>query len=138
VNRIFTLIHKLEKRLFSRKVYKSRWFFVLKIILLFPLVLIRLLGRVRFNRPNNNSPIVLANIISGFSNLSFPNEQIENMALKRAAICSVCPAAQKSGLYSIIKDKRTKQIQGMKCDDCGCNLSAKVRSEHDYCPRGKW
>lgn len=138
MKQIFTLIHKAEKKLFPRKVYRSRWFFVLKVIILFPLVLIRILGRIKFNRPNNNSPIVLANIVSGFGNLAFPNEQIENMALKRAAICSTCPAAQKTGIYNIIKDNRTKQIQGMKCADCGCNLSAKVRSEKDYCPRGKW
>lgn len=137
MKRIFTLIHKVEKKLLPRKVYKSKWFFVLKVIIFFPLVLLRVLGRIKFNRPNN-SPIVLANIVSGFGNLAFPNEQAESMALKRAAICSVCPAAQKSGVYSIIKDERTKQIQGMKCVDCGCNLSAKVRSEKDFCPRGKW
>ncbi len=138
MKKIFTLIHKAEKRLFSRKVYRSRWFFVLKVIIFFPLVLLRILGRIKFERSNSNSPIVLTNIISGFGNLAFPNEQTENMALNRAAICSTCPAAQKTGVYSIVKDNRTKQIQGMKCADCGCNLSAKVSSEKDNCPRGKW
>tara|TARA_S200002703_G_scaffold11561_1_gene10522 strand:- start:4093 stop:4338 length:246 start_codon:yes stop_codon:yes gene_type:complete len=81
---------------------------------------------------------VLANIVAGFGNLAFPDEQVEAMALKRASICADCPAAQETGVYSIIKDNRTQQIQGMKCADCGCNLSAKVRSVSDSCPRGKW
>jgi hypothetical protein len=79
-----------------------------------------------------------ANIVDGFSNLAFPNEEVEKLAKSRAEICAACPSAVKTGIYSIVADNKTKQIQGMKCDRCGCNLSAKVRSVHDTCPLGKW
>lgn len=122
------------------------WYLWLKLIILLPLVLIAQLQRlVHYTRTRpwklqkaDKPPIVLSNIISGFANLAFPNESVEAMATKRATICSTCPAAEKVGVYSVVVDNRTKEIQGMRCSDCGCNLSAKVRSERDYCPRGKW
>ncbi len=137
MNRIFSAIRRFEKAYLSKKVRKSKWYFYLKVVLLFPLVAIRIISRLKINR-TDKPPIVLANIVAGFGNLAFPDEQVEAMALKRASICADCPAAQETGVYSIIKDNRTQQIQGMKCADCGCNLSAKVRSVSDSCPRGKW
>jgi len=108
---------------------------------LWPAVLVSLLERLitKSKIPRKDKPpIVLANIVSGFKNLAFPNKEVEEMAMKRAAICAQCPSAQKTGIYSVVVDNRTTNIQGMKCTDCGCNLSAKVRSLHDYCPQGKW
>ena len=148
MKRVFKYIHKLEKRWFDRAVYRSTWYLWIKFVVLSPLLLIGLLERGAYivyqlvakgkvDRPDK-PPVVLANIIQGFANLAFEDEQIEAMAMKRAAICAECPAAVKTGMYSVVKDNRTTNIQGMKCDDCGCNLSAKVRSIHDSCPRGKW
>jgi hypothetical protein len=145
---IFKYIHKLEKKWLDKRVYKSIWYFWIKLVVLSPLLLISLLERGaqilyklatqgKIDRPDK-PPVVLANIVQGFANLAFENEQVEAMAVKRASICAECPAAVKAGVYSVVKDNRTTNIQGMKCDDCGCNLSAKVRSVHDYCPRGKW
>ena len=87
---------------------------------------------------NNNHKIKLGNIISGFANLAFPNEEVEKIAIARAEVCARCPFAVKTGLYSVVKDSRTVTIQGMKCNECGGNLSAKVRSISDTCPVGKW
>ena len=82
--------------------------------------------------------IVLKNIVAGFSNLIGNDPEIQKLATERAEICAKCPFAVKSGIYSIVVDNKTKNIQGMKCGKCGCNLSAKVRSIQDTCPLGKW
>ena len=148
MKRVFKYIHRLEKKWLDKRMYKSLWYFWIKFVVLSPLLLISLLERGaqilyklatqgKIDRPDK-PPVVLANIIQGFANLAFENEQVETMAIKRAGICAECPAAVKTGAYSVVKDNRTTNIQGMKCNDCGCNLSAKVRSVHDYCPRGKW
>ena len=50
---------------------------------------------------------------------------------RRANICMDCPAAQHSTLLKLVKDE-LKEIHGLKCMDCGCPLSAKVRST-DIC-----
>lgn len=50
---------------------------------------------------------------------------------RRGSICMNCPAAQHSILYDWVKDE-LKEIQGLKCMDCGCGLSAKIRST-DIC-----
>lgn len=84
------------------------------------------------------SDVVLKNIIDGFAHLIYNDPEVEAIAKNRAAICATCPFAEKFGLYSIVVDNKTKQIQGMKCGKCGCNLSAKVRSMEDRCPLGKW
>ena len=84
------------------------------------------------------SDVVLKNIIDGFAHLIYNDPEVEAVATSRAKICATCPFAEKFGLYSIVVDNKTKQIQGMKCGKCGCNLSAKVRSMEDRCPLGKW
>ncbi len=141
MKKFFGYINSWEKRYLSKKVRKSKPYFWLKLIVLWPAVLMGIIERaiIKYKTPQvDKPPIVLANIISGFANLAFPSKDVENMAMKRAAICAQCPAAQKTGIYSVIKDKRTTKIQGMKCNDCGCNLSAKVRAIADHCPRNNW
>lgn len=145
---VFKVINRWERRHIKRKHYKSNWYFFVKITLLFPLVLIDQLMRLvsflfnavfkgkveRAEKPD----IVFKNIVAGFTGLAFPNEKVEALAKRRAEICAECPSAVESGLYTAVIDKRTTKIQGMKCNECGCNLSAKVRSTNDYCPLGKW
>jgi hypothetical protein len=80
----------------------------------------------------------LRNIVNGWTNLAFPTKEVEALALERAEVCSKCPFAVKSGMYSVVVDNKTTQIQGMKCSLCGCGLSAKVRSVDERCPEGKW
>jgi len=50
---------------------------------------------------------------------------------RRAKICMNCPASEHSFLLELVKDE-LKEIQGLKCGDCGCPLSPKIRSE-DIC-----
>ena len=145
---VFKAINKWERRYISRKHYKSAWYFFVKLALLFPLVLIDQLVRLgsfaynavfrgRIQRADKPD-VVFKNIVAGFTGLAFPNEKVEALATRRAEICAECPSAVESGLYTAVVDKRTTKIQGMKCAECGCNLSAKVRSTGDYCPLGKW
>lgn len=60
-------------------------------------------------------------IIEGWKNVVFPNEEVERIAKNRAAICFICP----------------NNVNG-KCNKCGCNLSAKIRSPKSKCPDNKW
>lgn len=55
---------------------------------------------------------------------------------ERATICSECPSAFKSKFMSFIDDE-LKEIEGFVCGECGCPLSAKIRSE-DSCPLKKF
>ena len=148
MKRVFNQINNIERKYIKKQHRKAWWYFWVKVLVLFPLLLLGFCeigikhiyvfvtkGRIkREDKPD----IVLKNIIDGFAGLAFPNEKTEVLANRRAEICAVCPFAVSNGIYNIVADNRTKQIQGMKCTKCGCNLSAKVRSVNDYCPEGKW
>ena len=148
MRRVFKTIKQLEVRHLSYKHRRSTWYLIAKIVLLFPLIAVgalelgvmRLVAKIKSSRIKRNGKpdIVFSNIVAGFTGLAFPNEKTEVLAKRRAEICAQCPSAVESGLYTAIVDNRTTQIQGMKCDECGCSLSAKVRSSKDYCPLGKW
>lgn len=134
-------IRRFERRFFPTLRYNKTYRLVSGILLVPVALVAYALDKVlsikkRKSKPRNK--INLKNIVDGFSNLAFPDPEVEKMAIARAEICAGCPFAVKTGVYSMIVDKRTKQIQGMKCDKCGCNLSAKVRSANDTCPLGKW
>jgi len=68
----------------------------------------------------------LKQIAEGYSNLikkgvGVANKDIEDLAVERYTICLDC-------------SKRVKN----KCGECGCLLSAKVRSVKASCPKSKW
>lgn len=54
---------------------------------------------------------------------------------RRSKICMDCPASKFSTFLNLVKDE-LKEIQGMKCTDCGCPLIAKIRSA-DICYKWK-
>ena len=77
-------------------------------------------------------------IVSGFKNYAFHNKEIEELALTRARICAECPFAVETMFKQMLPDDSIKEIAGLKCSDCGCILSAKVRQIIDSCPQHKW
>lgn len=77
-------------------------------------------------------------IISGFKNYIFPNKEMEEIAMERAKICSECPFAVETTFKQIELDDSIKEIKGLKCSDCGCILSAKVRQMYNKCTQNKW
>jgi hypothetical protein len=77
-------------------------------------------------------------IVSGFANYVFPNKDVEALAIQRAAICAVCPFAVDATYKQLLPDDTIKEIEGLKCSDCGCILSAKVRQQFESCPQKKW
>lgn len=114
-----------------KKVYKI-------LLLLFGLIIAPFYWAYRLTQKKKTS-INYSHIVDGFSNKAFPSPRLERLAKSRAKICAECPFAKKSkALQTILVDNQTKTIQGMYCDVCGCALSAKVRSQNDSCPRGKW
>jgi hypothetical protein len=99
-----------------------------------------LLSKVRWKR-KNKPDIVFADILDGWTNMYINNSATEEIAAKRAKICAECPHAQyvsSQGVQALIVEGRLKYIKSLKCGECGCPLSAKVRSLDSYCPIGKW
>lgn len=81
----------------------------------------------------------LAAILDGYKNYIFPSENIEELAKARATICSQCTFSDlKYPFKRMLKDGRTKKIEGMGCHACGCLLSAKTRTLLSDCPYGYW
>lgn len=142
---MFKKIRRFERKHLTHT-RKKDWYMILRTIILLPFVIgaylwysvAKLFGGPKLKKDKPLHKIKLANIVAGFGNLAFPNPEVEVIAMKRAEVCAECPNAVPSGIYNVIADNKTKQIQGMKCDMCGCALSAKVRSVNDTCPRGKW
>lgn len=75
-------------------------------------------------------------ILTGWRNFIDKSEVIEETAKQRAAVCALCPHAKQGKLLTFIKDS-IQEVEGAYCDQCGCPLSAKVRS-NDICPKSKW
>jgi hypothetical protein len=61
------------------------------------------------------------NIVDGWKNLLFRDEQIEALAKTRLKTCGECP-----------------HQKGFICGLCGCPLKAKSRAVNDKCPDGRW
>lgn len=63
----------------------------------------------------------------------------EKVAIDRANVCGSCPFAVKSDILEILlPDGNKKEIEGKKCEKCGCPLSTKVRSITSQCPLKLW
>jgi len=146
IKRLFKKIRQLERRYIPHTRNKV-WYNVIKGLMLLPILIVGLLSSLVYGsvirkiklKRNNKPDIVLENIIAGWTNLAFSSPAVEKLAIKRAKICAECPSAVISGTYSIIApDNKTKAIKGLKCNVCGCALSAKVRATDDTCPLGKW
>jgi len=75
-------------------------------------------------------------ILTGWKNFVSKSEVVESVAQDRAEICAACPHAHQKMLLAFIKDS-LKEIEGYACNQCGCPLSAKLRS-NDKCPINKW
>lgn len=138
---------RILERKYIPKLRYNKWYKMIKFFTLLPLILpyalyVRgfqwIVDKIRIRR-NGKPDIVLRNILEGWANYAIPNAVTEELAHKRASICAQCPLAQMdSTVHSIVVDNKTKQIRGMVCTGCSCPLSAKVRSSHDSCPKGKW
>ena len=79
----------------------------------------------------------LSNILSGWKNLIDKSEVTELLAESRAKECIVCPEAKEGKILNLIKDQ-LKEVEGHYCGLCHCPLSAKIRSENENCPLGRW
>ena len=80
---------------------------------------------------------MLKEIISGWSNYVFPSEEIEQMAMERAKVCSECEHVEKGLVAELIGD-RIEDIEGLVCGLCHCPLSGLLRSEESKCKIDKW
>lgn len=74
----------------------------------------------------------ISNVIRGWWNYFFYDDEIELIATERAFHCGGCPHAKTGGVISA-KDHRIPWISGKHCDLCGCPLPAKLRSMEESC-----
>ena len=138
--------NKLERK-YIPNMRHNKLYIVLKYTIATPIVLLLYIAKVlkqkvkkhRQNTEADKPRIILSNIVAGWSNLIFTDPEVEALAIQRATICAKCPFAEiLNGLHTIVVDKKTTQVRGLKCGKCGCPLSAKVRAPHDACTIGKW
>lgn len=87
----------------------------------------------------NESVKKFTDIANGWKNVVFPSPTVEKLAHVRAKICSECPHAVESKWTQALGDK-IEEIQGRKCELCGCPLSAYTRSVKNTCSHNppKW
>ena len=137
-------LKRLERK-YIPNMRHNKLYIILKYIIATPIVLLLYVVKIlkqKLKRQNNKTDkpnIILSNIIAGWGNLLFTDPQVEALAIQRAAICAKCPFAEVlNGLHTMVVDKKTTQVRGLKCGKCGCPLSAKVRAPQDACPIGKW
>ena len=79
----------------------------------------------------------IENILNGWQNFMSKSEVTEKLAKERAEICLGCDSNIKSILLTFVKDD-FKEVEGHKCNECQCPLSAKIRSINEKCDLGKW
>ena len=80
----------------------------------------------------------LNSIFHGWKNYAFPDASVEKLAKERAEVCGKCDSAVYGTYEKLMKDFSLKEVQGMKCNECGCPLSTKLRSVEEECPLKKW
>lgn len=112
--------------------------FILGVLFFIPFVLYKFYMKHKTKPNKQEYEANLRNILDGFEGVLFPDAVTEDIAKKRAAVCAKCPKAVKKGVFSVVRDSKIIDIQGMACSVCGCGLSAKVRARQDRCPDGKW
>lgn len=78
----------------------------------------------------------ISNIINGWK--SYLKNENNSLAIERSKICEKCPEAMIGTYENFMPDETLKNVKGLKCNQCGCPLSAKLRSTKEKCPIGKW
>lgn len=76
------------------------------------------------------------NIIEGWG--LYVKGDVPKFTVTRKEICKRCPFAVMGTYEKWMPDKKLKEIQGLKCEKCGCPLSTKLRSENEKCPINNW
>ncbi len=83
-------------------------------------------------------------IIDGWKNYLGNDKASNELARKRAEICLSCKDENgndmlvKGKFTSIMPDNQVKEIEGLKCKECGCPASTATRSINYQCPLKKW
>lgn len=78
-------------------------------------------------------------IIKSWRNYCFSDPEVEEIAKKRAEVCSGCEHAKFSKMLNVFVKDANEKIQGYKCNRCQCPLSALTRNTGQYkCRENKW
>ena len=129
----------MSKRKKKKTVKKAVRYVIALLLYPFVLIVVPIYKLYKLMTTYKNPKIKYEDIVTGFSYLVVKDSAVEQLAKRRAEICSKCPLAQYNGkLNTIIANNEVYEIKGMYCSACGCALSAKVRAENEHCPKGKW
>lgn len=79
----------------------------------------------------------IKNVFTGWLNYIFENEDVNESAKEKAKICFECPEKVKGSYEKLMPDFSLVDVEGFKCNKCGCPLSTKLRSD-DKCPLDKF
>ena len=79
----------------------------------------------------------IKNVFAGWLNYIFENEDVNQTAKKKAKVCFDCPEKIKGTYEKVMPDYSLVEVEGFKCNKCGCPLSTKLRSD-DKCPLDKF
>lgn len=79
----------------------------------------------------------MLNIINGWANYIWEDEEAERLANERAKVCVSCEHAKESTFAEIIDFKET-EMKGLCCELCSCPLTRLLRSEDAKCKISKW
>lgn len=74
-------------------------------------------------------------IFKGWTN--FLLDVNSDLARERAEQCKDCDSAV-IGFHNHWLNDEVKEVKGLKCFECGCPLSAKLRTKEEKCPLNKW
>lgn len=77
-------------------------------------------------------------ILKGWDNYLFSDPEMEVKAKERAKICAQCPHAVVGSYQQFMPDYTLQEVEGMKCDVCGCPLSTLLRQDDKKCELKKW
>lgn len=66
------------------------------------------------------------------------NGSVTELERSRAYKCKECPEAVVGTYEKLMPDFELEEIKGLKCNQCGCPLSTKLRSKDERCPLGQW
>lgn len=80
--------------------------------------------------------VQISKILEGWGN--YFKGKMSALERERGKVCEECPEAVVGTYEKLMPDFQLKKIQGLKCNQCGCPLSTKLRSKDEECPLKKW
>lgn len=70
----------------------------------------------------------------GWLDVSIDNQQL---SIERMKKCATCPFAKESSFLKLFKGE-AREMDAIKCTECGCPVNEKTLVTNEKCPIGNW